>query len=147
MNHIVLSIHGTGVTTGLRLYRHLPSSLRRSSRPRRVPARELPGFGPKQLRGASLKKRELSCILPGSLLKLLAIYLFLSAAYPLLWGSNRAGCRALNFSFGDLDGRPDATPIAMIGALRGTAALIRKQQSALELYLKPSHKMLLCCFL
>ncbi|CAK9101395.1 ABC1 family protein C10F6.14c [Durusdinium trenchii] len=28
------------------------------------------------------------------------------------------GCRALNFSFGDLDGRPDATPIAMIGALR-----------------------------
>ena len=28
------------------------------------------------------------------------------------------GCRALNFAFGDLDGPPDATPIAMIGALR-----------------------------
>ncbi|CAL1167735.1 unnamed protein product [Cladocopium goreaui] len=28
------------------------------------------------------------------------------------------GCRALDFEFGDLDGPPDATPIAMIGALR-----------------------------
>ena len=28
------------------------------------------------------------------------------------------GCRALNFEFGDLEGPPDATPIAMIGALR-----------------------------
>ena len=40
------------------------------AKPRRVPVRKLNDFGPVQLGGASLKKRELSCILSSSKLSL-----------------------------------------------------------------------------